>query len=111
MQATLTKYFNFSASFERAGKIYGHNYRLGVVMDWIDEPAERGIVSQIETYLILPLQSVDLSLHVPWLAAQPVDDRALLLKFAEILSKNCSEMSLKMLTLERDRSTTATLCL
>lgn len=109
MKWELTKYFSFSSSFEQDGKVIGHNYRLGLTLDRLTAEAENLFVSKIQTHLISKIHSQDLRLHTPWFEGRRIDEESLLLKFSEIISQHCPEISLRRLSLERDSKTAVTL--
>ena len=106
---TLTRYFNFSASYEESGKIYGHNYRLGVTMAWVPLPLEITITEQIEEGLIQKIHSRDFRLHTDWFAQDTIDDEKLLIKFSQIIKSCCPSTALKKLTLDRNQASITTL--
>ena len=109
MRFRFTKHFPFSASYESSGKIYGHNYILGVTVSAaLDRSAEEAFERDVRDVLVSRLESRDLGLHVDFLKGIAITDENLLRVFASIL-KNRLPWPLESLTLERDRRTIATL--
>ncbi|HTL71073.1 MAG TPA: hypothetical protein VL404_07265 [Candidatus Eisenbacteria bacterium] len=110
MDAAFTKYFPFSASRESGGRVFGHNFVLGVT---VDAPAEgepeRRFVSAVETGLISRLDSRDLGLDVDFLKGLPTADGPLLCAFWPIVEKAAAPLRLRALSLERDKRTLSTL--
>ena len=104
-QVTFTKTFDFSASFSRDGKIYGHNYTLGVTTDWMDEEAEALFEAKVRESLIKKMESRDLGLHVDFLKGARLNDENLLAIFWPILKKEIHPLGLHRLSLQRDQRT------
>ena len=109
MDVQLTKYFSFSASRESGGRVFGHNFILGVTVDAAGEDAERRLVHSVETGLIRTLESRDLGLDVELLKGGPTSDAELLSAFRPVLEKAAAPQKLRRLTLERDKRTITTL--
>lgn len=103
--ALLTKYFNFSASFSRGAKVYGHNYLLGVTTAALDELSETGLESRIHQALIQKLESRDLGMHVDFLKGVEISDANLLKAFWPVIESAIRPVGLKRLTLQRDERT------
>ncbi|MGH7197475.1 MAG: hypothetical protein ACREH5_01880 [Candidatus Omnitrophota bacterium] len=104
-QVTFTKTFDFSASFSRNGKIYGHNYTLGITTDWMDEEAEALFEEKVLRSLIKKMESRDLGLHVDFLKGAKLNDENLLAIFWPILKKEMLPLRLHRLSLRRDNRT------
>lgn len=105
MTLTLTKYFSFSASHEKSGRVWGHNYVLGVTVDAPNEEAEADFVAVVERELVSRMASRDLNLHVDFLKGLPIADRTLLPAFWSVLEKAVAPARLRELTLARDQRT------
>ncbi len=104
-----TKTFRFSASFARDGKVWGHNYVLGVSIDAPSSlEAEARFEEAVAASLIRKLESRDLGMDVDFLEGMEISDTHLLVRFSEILRKAVAPLVLRGLTLERDsRSVTS----
>lgn len=105
MKITFTKRFYFSASFSNGGRVYGHNYTLGVTTDAMDENFEIEFEKKIEDSLIKKLQTRDLGLDVDFLKGAHINDANLLKIFWGILKKEIQPAPLYSLSLERDGRT------
>ena len=104
-RVTFTKTFDFSASFSRDGKVYGHNYTLGITTDWMDEKAEALFETKVRESLIKKMESRDLGLHVDFLKGAKLNDENLLAVFWPILKKEMHPYPLHRLSLQRDKRT------
>ena len=104
-RVTFTKTFDFSASFSKGGKVYGHNYTLGVTTDWMDEEAEALFEAKVRGSLIQKMESRDLGLHVDFLKGAKLNDENLLAIFWPILKKQIHPLCLHRLSLQRDKRT------
>ena len=109
MDAAFTKFFPFSASRESGGRVFGHNYVLGVTVDAPEEAVERRFVTAVEKDLIHQLESHDLGLDVAFLKGNETSDRELLRAFWPIVQKAAGPLKIRSLSLERDRWTLTTL--
>ena len=102
MKTTLTRHYPFSASFERGGRVIGHNYRLSVTVDCVDEAREALLDKRIHDTLISKVSSRDLTLHVDFLKDIPITDQSLLRTFWDLLEKELSDHKLHRLVLRRN---------
>ena len=109
MDVTLTKTFQFSASFADGNRVEGHNYTLKATFHAADERAEEGLDEKIEKSLIQKLHSRDLGEHVDFLKGVPLNDPSLLKVFWSVLAPAVHPVVLYSLSLERDRKTAWTL--
>ena len=105
MQATFTKSFEFSASYSKDGKVFGHNYILRATFQAASAADERGLSEKIDQVLIQKMHSRDFGLHVDFLKTTPADDLSRLKVFWEIIQKAAEPVRLESLCLERDRRT------
>lgn len=105
MKALLTKRFSFSASFSRDGRVYGHNYTLGVTLPFSDKIDEEGLERSVREGLIDKIHSRDLSLHVDILKNVEITDLNLLRAFAPEVAAAVRPLALHSLWLERDSRT------
>jgi hypothetical protein len=101
-RVTFTRTFDFSASFSRDGKIFGHNYTLSVTTDWLDEAAEARFDEKIRRSLISKMESRDLGLHVDFLKGAKLNDENLLAVFWPIVKREIDPLPLYRLSLRRD---------
>ena len=109
MKTSLTKTFYFSASHSRAGKIFGHNYTLGVTTQVADEDSERILEEKVNEAILRRVQSRDLGLHVDFLKGISISDQNLLEVFWNILERKMKPLALLKLTLARDERTQVTM--
>ena len=109
MKVSLTKTFYFSASHSQAGKIFGHNYRLGVTTQVADQDSERVLEAKVNGSIIQRVQSRDLGLHVDFLKGISISDQNLLEVFWNILERKMKPLALLKLTLARDERTQVTM--
>ena len=109
MFASVTKTFEFSASYSKADKVIGHNYTLRATFLAASEADERGLVPKIQDALIQKIHSKDLGEHVDFLKDVVISDVALLRSFWPIIANATKPVLLKKLSLECDRSTRWTL--
>ncbi len=109
LTVTLAKFFHFSASFSKKGKVYGHNYVLGVTVNGVDNGTETMLINKIESGLIDKINSRDLELHVDFLKGVELTDENILRVFWKIIAALIAPVSLKKLSLERDSRTVLTL--
>ena len=109
MNLRLTKFFNFSASYETKGRIIGHNYVLGVTMDYLTEEDEISVSQKIQHDLIDQIHSKDFGLHVGFLKNKEIVDALLLGSFSEILKKSIFPLKIHTLTLKKDDRTSVSL--
>ncbi|MBI2095014.1 MAG: hypothetical protein HYT89_02475 [Candidatus Omnitrophica bacterium] len=109
MRHTFTKIFCFSASAESHGRVTGHNYKLGVTVDGLEENAEGGFEEAVQKALIEKIHSRDLGTDVDFLKGKALGDQALLEIFGGIIQKIIAPLGLRSLTLERDERTIRTL--
>lgn len=105
MRSQLTKYFPFSASFALAGKVYGHNYVLGITLPALSLPEEAAFEARVRQALIGKLESRDLGLHVDFLKGVEPTDANLLEVFNRILKQALAPLTVNELSLERDKRT------
>ena len=109
MRHTFTKIFCFSASVESHGRVTGHNYKLSVTVDDLEESAEGRFEDAIQKSLIEKVHSRDLGTDVDFLKGQALSDKTLLEAFGGIIQKTVAPLRLRSLTLERDERTIRTL--
>ena len=109
MKATFTRYFEFSASYAKDGKVWGRNFRLGLTAHPMDEKTEAAFVHAVEESLIQKIESKDLSLHVDFLKGTEITDLNLLRAFRTVLRAPIAPITLKSLSLERDARTVTVL--
>ena len=105
----ITKYFHFSASYQRLEKVFGHNYVLGITLEGLNENDERVLTKNIHTHLIDKVHSRNLETDVDFLRGKDINDKRLLESFAKITQSVVPPSALKFLTLKRDQRTLATL--
>jgi len=105
MKILLTKIFYFSASHSQAGKIFGHNYALGVTTRVVDQDSERLLEEKVNGSLIRRIHSRDLGLHVDFLKEVAINDQNLLEVFWKILERDMRPLILLKLTLAKDERT------
>ena len=109
MVVTLTKTFQFSASFTDGDGVAGHNYTLRATFRAPDERVEEGLDEKVESSLIKKLHSKDLGEHVDFLKGVSLNDPNLLKTFWSVLEPAVRPAVLRSLSLERDRKTAWTL--
>ena len=109
MTLTFTKYFYFSAAHERAGRVYGHNYVLGVTVEGTGEEERLFPAEKIEREFIGKLESRDLGLDVDFLKGATLTEGGLLRRFWPILQRMAAPHCLRSLSLQSDRRTFARL--
>ncbi len=102
MNILLTKTFHFSASYSKAGKVFGHNYTLGATIQSADPDSERVLEEKVNAFIIHRVESRDLGLHVDFLKGVPINDQNLLNIFWEIVEREIKPLVLSRLTLARD---------
>jgi hypothetical protein len=105
MKTTVTKFFLFSCSFPKDGKVWGRNFRLGLTAHVMDEKIEEVFVRTVEEKLIRRIESKDLVLHVDFLKEWDLTDLGLLRAFKTFLKSEIVPVTLKALSLERDENT------
>ena len=105
MSATLTKFFHFSASHARDGKVFGHNYTLEIATDFLDPALESRFEDGVKKTLIQKMESRDLSLHVDFLKGTEINDLNLLQIFFKKLSDEMPAFPIHSLSLQRDSRT------
>jgi 6-pyruvoyl-tetrahydropterin synthase len=101
-RSTLTKFFHFSASYQKNDKIAGHNYILGVTIQSSDEAGELLLVKRIEEGLIQKIQSRDLGTDVDFFKNSPISEPFMLKKFWELINTLIKPLAVISLSLERD---------
>ena len=104
-QAFWTKFFYFSASYSRLDQTHGHNFTLGVTVEYSDKMDEATFINQIEVALVQKIHSRDLSMHVDFLKNIEITDYNLLKIFSEIISRQIKPVKLHSVSLERDPRT------
>lgn len=109
MKSTLTKSFEFSASYSDGSKVFGHNYVLRATFVASDFSEEAGLAEKIDSALIQKIHSRDFGLHVDFLKNTPPNDPARLKVFWEKITQAVQPLRLHSLCLERDRKTRWTL--
>ena len=109
MNILLTKTFHFSASHSKAGKVFGHNYTLGVTIQSADSDSERVLEEKVNAFIIHRVESRDLGLHVDFLKGIPISDQNILNIFWEILEREIKPLGLSRLTLARDERSQVTM--
>ena len=109
MRHTFTKIFCFSASVESHGRVTGHNYKLGVTVDDLEESVESRFEAALQKSLIDKIHSRDLGADVDFLKGKDLNDKTLLEAFGGVIQKIIAPLSLRSLTLERDERTIRTL--
>ena len=109
MKISLTKTFYFSASHSHEGKIFGHNYTLGVTTQAADQDSERILEEKVNGSILQRVQSRDLGLHVDFLKGISINDQNLLEVFWKILDREMKPLVLLKLTLARDKRTQVTM--
>ena len=105
MIVTLTKTFQFSASFAEGNKVLGRNYTLRVTFRAPDGRLEEELAEKVERSLIQKLHSRDLGEDVDFLKGTELNDPVLLKKFWAVLEPAVRPAVLSSLSLERDRRT------
>jgi hypothetical protein len=108
MPATFTKSFPFAASYTKAGKVHGHNYRLHLTFSVLSESEETTFIQKTEASLIQKISSKDFG-DVDFLKTVEITDLNLLSAFWKILQESLKPAALLALTLERDEWTRTTL--
>lgn len=109
MKSTLTKFFPFSCSFSKDGKVWGRNFRLGLTTHAMDEKTEDIFVQTVKDKLIRHVDSKDLGIHVDFLKNWDKTDLGLLRAFKAFLKPDIAPVTLKSLSLERDENTVTVL--
>ncbi len=102
MPTTLTKLFPFSASYERGGKIFAHNFILGVTVEIVSGTAEEDWAELIQGSVIKKVLSRDLGLDVDFLKGAEITDLKLLDFFWDEIHKAIRPRKLVGLSLETD---------
>ena len=105
MKTTVTKSFEFSASYSDAGKVFGHNYVLRATFHSQDATVEHGLSEKIENSLIQKMHSRDLGQDVEFLKNTPPNDLSRLRVFWGVIAEATRPAQLVSLCLERDRRT------
>ena len=109
MRTLLVKKFPFSASFERAGRHFGHNYVLTVEAEPAAGVGEEEITARVDRTLIRKMESRDLGLHVDFLKNTELSDANLLGTFWKILEDELKPAVITRLGLQKDARTETTL--
>jgi len=104
-KALFTKLFYFSASFSHGREVHGHNYTLGVTVEYSPKLDEALLAQKIQTSLIDKIHSRDLGLDVDFLKKIPISDYNLLKVFSAVLAREIRPARLHGLFLERDGRT------
>lgn len=102
MSLRLTKFFNFSASYETKGRIIGHNYQLAITMEYLNEEDEVRVTQKIQHELIDKIHSRDFGTHVDFLKNKEITDAVLLEVFLKIIEKAVLPVKVLELSLKRD---------
>jgi hypothetical protein len=105
MKSAFTKFFRFSASYSKNGKIWGRNFRLGLTTHPMDEKTEETFVRIVEEKLIRRIDSRDLGLHADFLKIAEWSDMGILRAIKTFLREEIIPVTLKTLALERDENT------
>ena len=106
-KSLFTKKFHFSASYEKNGKFYGHNYALTLAIDGIpSEEEEFRLVETVERALIRKVHSHDFGLHVDFLKNVEITPENLLNAFWNKLEPLVRPYRLESISLARDERTT-----
>lgn len=109
MRTLLAKKFPFSASFERGGRHFGHNYVLTVEAEPADGVGDEEITARVDRTLIHKMESRDLGLHVDFLKGLEISDANLLGAFWKILERELKPAVITRLGLQKDARTETTL--
>ena len=105
MAISLTRSYEFSASFAQAEKVSGHNYILKVTWAVEDDSAEKPLDEKVRTALIQKVHSKDLSMNVDFLKGLAITDLSLLKAFWPLIAQVSLPARLELLCLERDKRT------
>ena len=111
MKLLFAKTFKFSASHEKNGKVYGHNYLLTITTDMMDEARQDLFETRVEEGLISQVHTKDLGTHVSFLKGMDISGENLLRAFAKIAEGLVHPAKIYALSLERDSLTKVTLTL
>ncbi len=111
MRVSFAKTFHFSASHEKNGKVYGHNYALTITTDSMTDAQETVFENTIKERFIDQIHTKDLGLHVDFLRSIDISDEKLLKIFFQIIEKLICPAKLCSLSLKRDDRTEVTLAL
>lgn len=106
---TLTKSYDFSASYSSGDRVIAHNYRLTADFKNIPEALERDLDAKIQNVLIRKVHSRDLGQDVDFLRGISLSDTALLKAFWPLIATSAVPGKLLSLSLERDARTRWTL--
>ena len=106
---TLTKSYEFSASYSSGDRVIAHNYRLTAVFNDISEKLESDLDGKIRNALICKIHSRDLGRDVDFLRGVSLSDASLLKAFWAIVAKTAAPATLLSLSLDREANTRWTL--
>ncbi len=109
MNATVTKFFRFSASHVAGTKVLGKNYRLEISLDALLPGEELAFEKKVHEKLIKKIESRDLGLHVDFLKDIEITDRNLLEAFWRVLRESVPGFEIRSMTLQRDETTKTTI--
>ncbi len=109
MKLTLTKAYEFSASYSSGKRVIAHNYRLIAIFENVAEFSETGLDSNVHSSLIQKIHSRDLGQDVDFLRDVVLSDVSLLKAFWPLVAEAIKPANLVSLSLERDRLTRWTL--
>ncbi len=109
MNEILTKFFHFSASHSRGGKVIGKNYILEISIRATSAEEELEFEGKVQSGLIGCLESRDLGLHVDFLKGLDLTDLNLLKAFWAKAQEAVPFAEILSLSLTRDAKTKTTL--
>lgn len=101
----LVKTFRFSASHEKDGRVWGHNYVLSVAVSKADARSEEKLVRVVRERVVDRVHSRDLSLHVDFLKGLEITDELLLTRFWALLGDRLAPLGVLWMSLDRDDRT------
>ncbi len=109
MRSTLTKSYEFSASYSSGSRVKAHNYRLVATFENIPESLGPELDLKIQNTVIQKVHSRDLGLDVDFLQGVSLSDVSLLKAFWPLIVDAAKPVPLTALSLECDRHTRWTL--
>ena len=109
MKSTLTKSYEFSASYSSGNRVVAHNYRLEASFEDFSELLEPHLDQKIQNVLIQKIHSRDLGQDVDFLRGLSHSDISLLKAFWPLVAETAKPATLASLSLQRDARTRCTL--
>ncbi len=106
---SLTKSFEFSASYCLGNRVVAHNYRLEATFQNLLEPSAAELELKIQNTLIQKIHSRDLGQDVDFLRGVSLSEISLLKAFWPLIAKTVKPAVLTALSLESDSHTRWTL--